>query len=159
MFKLYFSVNMGKFFHTLSSPFSSSLRQSSAENLSQDARHSNLSSLPHSLTSSSLYDLDITSLSSIPSHSSSNSTRSLNRFRSKFCVDQSFSSDEELVMTSSVAHMGCPPIQKAKLMSVPSLNPSESSLSSCTNTLIQSSDFSHGTNIINKISFILLKFL
>lgn len=160
---------MGSVLDTLWSPLSrsTSLRKSSTDSLYQEkyrtslsdisscSRKSHVPSRPHSLSSSSVYDLDITSLSSIQSQSSSTtqSTRSLRRSRSKLSTKPSYSSDEELVMMSSVAQLERPPVQKAKLMSVPSLNPSESDLSSSsTSTLISSSDHNNGiliTNIFN----------
>ena len=152
---------MGSVLDKLWSPLSrsTSLRKSSTDILHQEKYHTSLSDIsscsrkshvrsrPHSLSSSSLYDLDITSLSSLQSQSSSTtqSTRSLRRSRSKLSTKPSYSSDEELVMMSSVAQLECPSVQKAKLMSVPSLNPSESDLSSSsTNTLIPSSDLNNG---------------
>ena len=146
---------MGKVLDKLWLPFSQSLRQSSTDSLSEEKYRSNLSlsntssrsSRPHSFTSSSLYDLDITSLSSAPSSSSIQSNRSLRRSRSKLSAKASYSSDEELVMLSSAAQLECSRVQKAKLMSVPSLSPSESDLSSSTNTLIPSTEYNHGIRL------------
>jgi hypothetical protein len=143
---------MGKVLDKLWSPFSQPLKQSSIDSLSEEKYRSHVSlsnsssrsSRPRSFTSSSLYDLDITSLSSAPSSCSIQSTRSLRRSRSKLSAKPSYSSDEELLMMSSVAQLEGPRVQKARLMSVPSLNPSQSDLSSSTNTLIPSTEYNHG---------------
>lgn len=147
---------MGRVLESLWS--SRSLRQSSTDSLYEEkyplSSSRSRQSRPHSFTSSSLYDLDITSLSSIPSTSSIQSARSLRRSRSKLSAKPSDSSDEELVMMNSVAQLERPPIQKAKLMLVTSLNPSDSELSSSTNTLIpSSSEYNNGIRWINKIIY------
>ncbi len=159
LLKLYFSVSMGRVLDTLWSPFSQSLKKSSTDSLYEEKYPSlsnTSSSRPRSLTSSSLYDLDITSLSSVSSSSSIQSARSLRRSRSKLSAKPSDSSDEELVMMSSLPQPDCCRIQKAKLMSVPSLNPSTSDLSSSTNTLTPSTENNNaGIHLNNKINLII----
>lgn len=100
-------------------------------------------SRPHSFTSSSFYD--ITSLASMPS---SNTTQ----LKQKPLRKGSDSSEEDLVMMSSVAQLEYPPVQKSKLIAVPSLDPSVSDLSSSTDTLTQPSEYEDGIHKVNSIS-------